>query len=255
MKGFNFISLLQLCRENSYKFSMLIFGLLFFSSCKKDDNNKSILMNGNLNLVKEIIYLDKQQIPYDTLKYLYNSNNQISEISNQHLNDFYTIKFDYEKSIITSNPFNSITTDTFKFNQDGTIAKYSLFENSFELEYNNEGYLISAKGHDRETSPREYYYEYENGNMVKIIGYLGGAYYTFIEYSNIPNKTNLTNIENDVLLSGSYFIGMIGKINKNLIKRVIHENFDTLNYEYILNADTLATKIIVNGITSSIINY
>jgi hypothetical protein len=254
MELFEFVLFIPIHIKKGFKFSFIIAGILFFSSCKKDDTIPSSLNRSRVT-VKEVIYFDDLSVAFDTMKYSYTSTNLISEISNCRLNSSFTVSFDYENSTITYNPYNETQTETFRLNKNGTLAQYTLFENSFELEYDEEGFLIGAKGHDRETSPREFNYEYENENLVKITGHLGSAYYTFIEYSTIPNKSNFTNIEQDELLSGSYFIGMTGRLNKNLIKRVIHENFDTLNYEYEFNADSLVTKVIINGMASCIIKY
>jgi hypothetical protein len=238
-----------------FLFFNILTGLLLFSSCKKDAPLTYPSLNSNRLPVKEIIFCDDQSVPYDTMKYSYTSNNLISEISNCRADSRFTVTFDYENSILTYNPYNEILTETFNLNKNGTLAKYNLFENSFELKYDNKGYLISAKGHDRETSPREFSYEYEKGNLVKITDLLNSESYTLIEYSDIQSKSNFTSIEEDQLLRGQYFLGMTGVLNKNLVKKVIYENNDTLNYKYELNADSLVTKVIINGTTSIIIKY
>jgi hypothetical protein len=233
--------------------STILAVLFIFLSCDKEDINPKF--NINCAKVKEIIYFDELSIPYDTLKFSYTSDYLISEISNCRENSRFTVSYNYENSTIAYNPYDELLTETFKMNKNGTIAEYNLFENSFKLAYDNEGYLVSAKGHDRETSPREYSFEYENGNLVKINTQLFDEYYIVIEYSDLPNKSNFTNIEEDVLLRGRYFLGMTGVINRNLIKRVIYNNHDTLNYEYELNADSLVAKTIINGKTSNVIKY
>ena len=88
--------------------------------------------------------------------------------------------------------------------------------------------------------------------MVKIFDDWG--YTIRIEYSDIPNKTNYTLLEQMQLLVGPYFLGLTGKINQNLISRVIFER-DTLNYDYVLNKDTLPVKILADGVTTSLIYY
>lgn len=234
---------------------LMVTGLLLISSCKNDDPLSYTSLNNSRVPIKEIISCDDQSVPYDTMKYSYTSNNLISEIKNCRSGSSFTVTFDYENSTIAYNPYSENLTETFKLNKNGTLAKYNLFENSFELKYDNKGYLISAKGYDRESSSREFRYEYENGNLVKITGHLMSDYVTCIEYSTIPNKSNFSAIEEDQLLRGEYFLGMTGIVNKNLVKRVIYENHDTLNYAYELNADSLVTKVIINGIVSIIINY
>jgi hypothetical protein len=238
-----------------FLFYLIINGFVFFLSCQKDDPLTYPSLNSNRVLVKEIIYLDDKSVPYDTMKYSYTSNNLISEIANCRSGSNFTVTFDYENSILTYNPYNEILTENFKLNKNGTLAKYNLFENSFELKYDSKGYLKSANGYDRETSPREFSYEYKNGNLVKITDQLSGESNTFIEYSTISNKSNFTSIEENQLLRGQYFLGMTGVINKNLAKRVIYENHDTLNYDYEMNADSLVTKVLINGLVSSILKY
>jgi len=240
-------------RTKCFASSIVLIVLFILSSCGKDDINPKF--NFDREKVKEVIYFDERSVPYDTLKYSYTSDYLISEISNCRENSRFTVSYNFENSTITYNPYDELLTETFKMNKNGTITEYNLFENSFELTYNNEGYLVSAKGHDRETSPREFNYEYENGNLVKIVDHLISIYYTSIEYLDTPNKSNYTDIEDCALLRGQYLLGMTGVINKNLIKRVIYNNRDTLNYEYVLNADSMVTKTIINGMTSNIIKY
>jgi hypothetical protein len=232
---------------------MIIIFSFILLSCGKDDTNPKF--NIDRAKIKEVIYFDELSIPYDTLKYSYTSDYLISEISNCCENSRFTVSYNYENSTIIYNPYGELLTETFEMNKNGTIAEYNLFENSFELTYDKEGYLVSVKGRDRETSPQEYSFEYENGNLVKINTQLIDKYYIVIEYSNSQNKSNFTNIEEDALLRGQYFLGMTGVINKNLIKRVIYNNRDTLNYEYELNADSLVAKTIINGKISNVVKY
>lgn len=234
---------------------LLMVVLLATSSCNKEEESISTVNRDRIR-VKEIIRTDGAEVPYDTIQYVYNSDYRPSEICIRRMNNpnYLSIKFDYAQSTITSSFSGENYTDDLKMNSNGTLSHFSLFENSFDLKYNQDGQLIESNGHDRETSPRKFEFSYENGNLVKIFDDLGGGYYTKIEYSDIPNKTNYTLLEQNQLLVGPYFLGLTGEINENLIKRTIF-GLDTLNYDYILNKDSLPVKILVNGVTTSLINY
>ena len=232
---------------------ILMLALLATSSCNKEEEPISTV-NRDRARVKEIIRTDEAEVPYDTIQYVYNSDYQPSQIFIRRMNnpDYLSIQFDYTLSTITSNFYGENRTDGMKINSDGMLVQFSLFENSFELKYNQDGQLIESNGHDRETSPRKFEFSYENGNMVKI--YDDWGYTIRIEYSDIPNKTNYTLLEQYQLLVGPYFLGLMGNINKNLVKRIIFSS-DTLKYDYVLNKDSLPVKIMINGVPSSLINY
>ena len=153
------------------------------------------------------------------------------------------LKYNYDSSIIISEFYGQSTKDTFNLNKDRTIANFSLFSNTFYLTYDNDTYLIKVKGTDREGSPREFNFKYKNGNLDD----------SNIEYSNIPNKTNLNfPLELVSFPSSSYFPGLLGKVCKNLAKRI-----DGTIFEYELNNDSLVTKIIRidNDTIVSIVKY
>ncbi|HNW52023.1 MAG TPA: DUF4595 domain-containing protein [Prolixibacteraceae bacterium] len=232
---------------------MLMVGLIAILSCNKEEDSISTINRDRVR-VKEIIRTDEAEVPYDTIQYFYNSDYQPSQIVVHRMNnsDYLSIQFDYTHSTITSNFSGENRTDDLKMNSDGMLTQFLLFENSFELKYNQDGQLIEVNGHDRETSPRKFEFSYEKGNMVKIFDDWG--YTIRIEYSDIPNKTNYTLLEQMQLLVGPYFLGLTGKINQNLISRVIFER-DTLNYDYVLNKDTLPVKILADGVTTSLIYY
>jgi len=236
---------------------VLIFVLFVTSSCNKEDEPFSNVNRDRIR-VKEIIRVDKAEVPDDTTMFFYNSDYQLSEVSVRRINhpDYLSIRFDYTQSTITSSSYGACDTNLIKLNSNGTLSQFSLWGNSFELTYNQDGQLAKVSGHDRETSPRKFEFSYENGNLVKIIDDLGDGYWysTKIEYTDIPNKTNYTLLEQDQLFVGPYFLGLIWNINKNLVKRVIFE-LDTLNYDYVLNKDDLPVKILVNGVPSSLVNY
>ncbi len=245
-------NILSFCNFNRITV-MLMVVLLATSSCNKEEESISTV-NRDRARVKEIIRTDEAEVPYDTIQYVYNSDYQPSEIFIRRMNnpDYLSIQFDYIHSTITSNFYGENRTDGMKINSDGMLVQFSLFENSFELKYNQDGQLIESNGHDRETSPRRFEFSYENGNMVRIFDDWG--WNIRIEYSDIPNKTNYTLLEQTQLLVGPYFLGLMGKINKNLVKRMIFSS-DTLNYDYVLNKDSLPVKILVNGVPTSRINY
>ena len=232
---------------------LLMVVLLATSSCNKEEEPISNI-NRDRARVKEIIRTDEAEVPYDTIQYVYNSDYRPSEIFIRRMNNpnYSSIKFDYAQSTITSSFSGENYTDDLKMNSNGTLSHFSLFENSFELTYNQDGQLIESNGHDRETSPRKFEFSYENGNMVRIFDDWG--WNILIEYSDIPNKTNYTLLEQNQLLVGPYFLGLMGNINKNLVKRIIFSS-DTLKYDYVLNKDSLPVKIMINGVPSSLINY
>jgi len=229
---------------------VLIMGLTVLLSCNKEDNQ---LVNKDPVLVKKIINLDWIIYNQDSIEYTYNDKNQIIETNFFNSGNNSKLLFDYSNDVITSSNYPGDY--SFKLNNDDYLSEFSLYENSFKLTYNKDGYLNNAKGHDRETSEREYTYEYKNGNLIKVVfDYSGTTINTFLDYTNITNLNNLNYIEDEMFVA-PYFVGLIGNLNKNLVKRVIHENRDTLNYSYEFNADSLVTKLIINGKICSLIKY
>ncbi|OFY68077.1 MAG: hypothetical protein A2Y71_06890 [Bacteroidetes bacterium RBG_13_42_15] len=239
--------------KSSESISYLLFLLIAFHSCAKDNNTDD--QNDNTKIQeyadKYIIEMDKNYI-ISTVSYIsYESNNN------------YNISFVYSDKQVTRAtiyvyPASTLIKKYYLNNKgladscsSGTYQnKEPIFAAKAYFSYDSEGYLISMTERNdnpySDNTPYTTTFEYISGNKSKMISDpsrpgISGKYisYTYNSYDNLVNIETFT---------GSY----LGKLNKNLVQSMytggsMLDNPPCGKYQYTLNSNGLAEKRITTS--------